>query len=71
MKVFLVVMFLLTDGSWLPGDIVAPDGWSALPFETMEQCLIAEKKINENLNKSAYAGLAYGICVDTLPNNEV
>lgn len=64
-------MFLMTDGSWLPGDIVMPNGWSALPFESMEECLVAEKNINKNLRKSTYAGMAYGICVDTSEGNEV
>ena len=47
----------MQDGSWLPGDIVAPDGWSSLSFETMEECLVAEKNINKNLNKSDMAGM--------------
>jgi hypothetical protein len=67
MKIFLVVMFLMQDGSWLPGDIVAPDGWSSLSFETMEECLVAEKNINKNLNKSYMAGMVYGVCLDMKP----
>ena len=64
MKIFLVVMFLMQDGTWLPGDVIAPDGWSALPFETMEQCDAAENRINENFGNSPFAGKVYGICVD-------
>jgi len=57
-------MFLMTDGTWLPGDLIAPNGWSSLPFQTMEECLQAEERINENFYKSPFAGQAYGICVD-------
>ena len=64
-------MFLMTDGKWLPGDLVAPDGWSSLPFETMELCLEAEARINKNLNKSQMAGMVYGICVDMEPGTEI
>ena len=51
----------MTDGTWLPGDIVAPDGWSSLPFSNMEACLEAETEINKNLNKSPMAGMVYGV----------
>ena len=70
MKVFLVVMFLMTDGTWLPGDMIAPNGWSSLPFPDMESCLVAESNINKNFNKSPMAGMVYGICVDTQPGTE-
>ena len=63
-------MFLMTDGTWLPGDMVAPDGWSSLPFPDMETCLVAEANINKNLNKSRMAGMVYGICVDMEPGTE-
>lgn len=64
-------MFLIQDGSWLPGDIVAPDGWSSLPFRTMEECKAAEARINKNLNNSQYAGMVYGVCMDMQPGEEV
>jgi len=64
-------MFLMTDGTWLPGDIVAPNGWSGLPFSDMETCLQAEEQINKNFGKSPMAGMVYGICVDTEPGNEI
>jgi hypothetical protein len=70
MKVFLVVMFLMQNGTWLPGDIVAPDGWSSLEFDSMEKCLAAEERINTNLNKSPYAGMVYGVCMDLHPGTE-
>ena len=63
-------MFLMHDGNWLPGDIVAPDGWSSLPFDTMEECLRAETEINKNLNKSPMAGMVYGICLDMKPGTQ-
>ena len=64
MKVFLVVMFLMQDGSYLPGDIIAPDGWSSIEFPTMEQCLPAEDRINQNFAKSQWAGKVYGVCIE-------
>ena len=64
-------MFLMQDGNWLPGDIVAPDGWSSLPFKTMEECLVAEKNINKNLNKSDMAGMVYGVCLDMEPGEQI
>ena len=64
-------MFLMTDGTWLPGDIVAPDGWSSLPFPNMEACLEAETEINKNLNKSPMAGMVYGVCMDMEPSTEI
>jgi len=67
LKVYLVVMFLMTDGSWLPGDIVAPNGWSALPFKTMAECEEAEIQINKNFSKTPFAKLAYGTCVTIDP----
>ena len=60
-------MFLMQDGNYLPGDIIAPDGWSSLEFETMEQCLFAENRINQNFAKSLWAGKVYGVCLE-LPN---
>lgn len=61
----------MQDGSWLPGDIVAPDGWSSLPFSTMEACQVAEDRINENFSNSAYAGQVFGVCVDMKPDTKV
>ena len=60
-------MFLMTDGTWLPGDMVAPDGWSALQFDTKEECSAAEIRINNNFNNSDFAGKVFGICVDLDP----
>ena len=60
-------MFLMSDGSWLPGDIVAPNGWSALRFETMAECEEAEIQINKNIGKTPFAELAYGTCVTIDP----
>ena len=71
MKVFLVVMFLMTDGTWLPGDIVAPNGWSSLPFPDMKACLEAETEINKNLGRSPMAGMVYGVCMDMEPSTEI
>ena len=71
MKIFLVVMFLMQDGTWLPGDIVAPDGWSSLPFSTMEACSVAEARINENFGNSPYAEQVFGICVDLEPGEQI
>jgi hypothetical protein len=70
-KIFLVVMFLMQDGTWLPGDIVAPDGWSSLEFETWEQCDAAENRINENFGNSPFAGQVYGICLDWEPPEDI
>ena len=71
MKVFLVVMFLMTDGTWIPGDIVAPNGWSSLPFPDMKTCLEAETEINKNLGRSPMAGMVYGVCMDTEKGTEI
>ena len=71
MKYFLVVMFLMQDGTWLPGDIIAPDGWSSLQFETKELCLAAEDRINKNFDNSDFAGKVYGVCLDITPGKEI
>ena len=64
-------MFLMQDGTWLPGDIVAPDGWSSLQFSTKEECSIAENKINENFGNSPWAGQVFGVCLDLEPDMEI
>jgi hypothetical protein len=58
---FLVVLFLV-NGVWLPGDIVAPDGWSKLEFNTEQECNASMKRFNENMSKTDYAGLVKSIC---------
>ena len=61
----------MQDGTWLPGDIVAPDGWSSLEFVTWEQCDAAENRIHETFGNSDFAGQVYGICLDWEPGEEI
>lgn len=64
-------MFLMQDGTWLPGDIIAPDGWSSIEFKTKELCLAAEDRINKNFDKSDFAGKVYGVCLDWMPGESI
>ena len=64
-------MFLMQDGTWLPGDIVAPDGWSSMKFDTAEECDAAMIRMNENFGNSNFAGQLYGICLDYIPGESI
>jgi hypothetical protein len=62
MKVFLVVMFLMSDGTWLPGDLIAPNGWSSIQYNSMEQCEERRDVLNENMSKTPFKDQIKGIC---------
>ena len=49
MKYFLVVMFLMQDGTWKPGDIIAPDGWSSTQHSTLKKCEYRRDSLNNYL----------------------
>ena len=55
-------MFLMQNGTWLPGDIVAPDGWSSIQYNSLEQCEQSRDRLNENMSKTDYADVIKGIC---------
>lgn len=58
----------MNDGSWMPGDIVAPDGWSSIAYDTLKQCEQSRDRLNENMSKTDYAGAIKGICQTLDPN---
>lgn len=61
MKWSLVVYFLV-QGSWYPGDIIAPDGWSKIDFDTEQECLTRMEFLNARFMESDLKGLAKGKC---------
>ena len=69
MKTYLVIMFLMTNGAWVPGDIVAPDGWSRIAYDSLEQCLERKEAFTRNMAKTEYKDKIKAICTDTDPSN--
>jgi hypothetical protein len=64
----------MNDGSWMPGDIVAPDGWSSIPYTTLEQCQQSRDRLNQNMSKTDYANLIKGVCQTldpTIPRQQI
>jgi len=45
MKWFLVVYFLIGN-TWYPGDVVAPDGWSSIGYDTEDECIKKQNFMN-------------------------
>jgi hypothetical protein len=52
----------MNDGTWKPGDIVAPNGWSSIQYETLAECEKRKKFMNEGFNKSDWKGKIKGEC---------
>ena len=61
----------MNDGSWMPGDIVAPDGWSSIRYNTLEQCEQSRNRLNNNMSKTGYAGMIKGVCQTFDPNSPI
>lgn len=49
MKWFFVIYFLY-NGVYYPGDILQPDGWSSLQFDTYQECM-ERKQYYDNYSK--------------------
>ena len=52
----------MNDGTWKPGDIIAPNGWSSIQYETLAECEKRKKFMNEGFNKSDWKGKIKGEC---------
>jgi hypothetical protein len=68
LKYFLVVLFLMQDGTWLPGDLVAPDGWSSIKYQSLQECEERKDAFNENMAMTDYANLIKSVCQATDPS---
>lgn len=58
----------MQDGTWLPGDLVAPDGWSSMPYESLEQCENRRDAFNKNISITDYANFIKAACQTTDPS---
>jgi len=68
LKYFLVVLFLMQNGSWLPGDLVAPDGWSSMEYQSLQECEERKEAFNKNMAMTDYAGFIKSVCQTTDPS---
>ena len=68
MKWFLVVYFLV-GGSWYPGEVIEPDGWSSIEHSTKEECEKRRDFMNEGFDNSDFKGLIKGVCQKESPNS--
>lgn len=57
----------MNDGTWKPGDIVAPNGWSSIQYETLAECEKRKKFMNEGFDKSDWKGKIKGECQELDP----
>jgi len=57
----------MNDGTWKPGDMVAPNGWSSMQYETVAECEKRKKFMNEGFNKSDWKGKIKGECQELDP----
>lgn len=64
-------MFLMQDGTWKPGDIIAPDGWSSTQHPTLEQCEYRRDLLNSYLESIKLNEKAAGKCIDYDPRLHV
>lgn len=67
MKWFLTVYFLV-NGNWLPGDVVAPNGWSSIEYNTEQACTERRDYMNENFANSVLKDLVVGKCSQLDPS---
>ena len=58
----------MNDGTWKPGDMVAPNGWSSMQYETLAECEKRKKFMNEGFNKSNWKGKIKGKCQEMDPS---
>ena len=57
----------MNDGTWKPGDIVAPNGWSSIQYEKLAECEKRKKFMNERFDKSDWKGKIKGECQEMDP----
>jgi len=58
----------MQDGTWLPGDLVAPDGWSSIEYQSLQECEERKDAFNENMAMTDYANLIKSVCQATDPS---
>jgi hypothetical protein len=58
----------MNDGTWKPGDMVAPNGWSSMQYETLAECEKRKKFMNEGFDKSDWKGKIKGECQELDPS---
>ena len=61
MKVFLVVYFFVNN-AWYPGEVIAPDGWSSIEYESQEECEKRKEFMNQVFDSSKFKGVIKGVC---------
>ena len=52
----------MNDGTWQPGDRVAPDGWSSIKYDSLEQCEERRDTFNRNMAMTEYRDYIKSIC---------
>ena len=57
----------MNDGTWKPGDMVAPNGWSSIQYETIAECEKRKKFMNEGFDKSDWKDKIKGECQEMDP----
>jgi len=58
----------MNNGTWMPGDIIAADGWSSVQFSSYGECKKGQDIMNEGFNASGYKGKIKGVCQQLDPN---
>lgn len=58
----------MQNGSWLPGDLVAPDGWSSIEYQSLQECEERKEAFNKNMTMTDYAGFIKSVCQTTDPS---
>lgn len=58
----------MQDGTWKPGDIIAPDGWSSTQHPTLEQCEYRRDRLNQYLTDIKLNKKVVGQCVTYDPS---
>tara|TARA_B100000902_G_C26525232_1_gene535214 strand:- start:117 stop:311 length:195 start_codon:yes stop_codon:yes gene_type:complete len=58
----------MNNGVWLPGDIVAPDGWSSTQHSTLAECEYHKDIFNNYLESINVQKRAVGKCVTYDPS---
>ena len=57
----------MNDGTWKPGDMVAPNGWSSMQYETLAECEKRKNFMNEGFNNSDWKDKIKGECQELDP----
>lgn len=68
MKWFLVVYFLVGN-TWYPGDVVAPDGWSSIEYDTQQECVEKRDYMNDGFLGTEAEGNMIGRCQKENPKS--